>query len=106
MSAEAYGEDELRERALIRLKKRAQFRSHVITYLLVNLLHVVIWAVIWAITGSAFFWPIFPAAIWGVFVAFNWWDVYRRKEKPPKAEGPTEVQVRQEMHALRRAGSQ
>jgi hypothetical protein len=35
MSAEAYGEDELRERALIRLKKRAQFRSHVITYLLV-----------------------------------------------------------------------
>ena len=106
MSAEAYGEDELRERAPIRLKKRAQFRSHVITYLLVNLLHVVIWAVIWAITGSAFFWPIFPAAIWGVFVAFNWWDVYRRKEKPPKAEGSTEVQVRQEMHALRRAGSQ
>jgi hypothetical protein len=31
MSALTYGEDELRERAVVRLKKRAQFRSHAIT---------------------------------------------------------------------------
>lgn len=104
MSAVTYGEDELRERAVVRLKKRAQFRSHAITYVLVNVWHVVIWAVIWAATGSGFFWPIFPAAVWGVFLALNWWDVYRRKDRPPKAEGPTEEQVRQEMDALRRVG--
>jgi 2TM domain len=101
MSAVTYGEDELRERAVLRLKKRAQFRSHAITYVLVNLWHVVIWAVIWATTGYGFFWPIFPAAVWGVFLALNWWDVYRRKDKPPKAERPTEAQVCQEIDALR-----
>ena len=85
MSAVSHGEDELRERAVIRLKNRAQFRSHAITYVLVNLWHVVIWAVIWATTGSAFFWPIFPAAVWGVFLALNWWNVYRMKDK--RAEG-------------------
>jgi 2TM domain len=59
MSAVTYGEDELRERAVVRLKKRAQFRSHAITYVLVNVWHVVIWTVIWATTGFGFFWPIF-----------------------------------------------
>jgi len=44
-------------------------------------------------------WPIFPAAVWGVFLAFNWWDVHRRKD--PKPKGPTEEQVRQEMDSLR-----
>jgi 2TM domain len=104
MSDATYSEGELRERAVVRLKKRAQFRSHLITYALVNLWHVVIWAVIWALTGFSFFWPIFPAAGWGVFLALNWWDVFRRKDKPPKAEGPTEAQVRQEMDALRLKG--
>jgi hypothetical protein len=103
MSAVTYGEDKLRERAVLRLKKRAQFRTHAITYGLVNLWHVVIWAVIWATTGSRFFWPIFPAAVWGVFLALNWWNVYRRND-PPKAEGPTAEQVRQEMEALRLEG--
>jgi 2TM domain len=70
----------------------------------VNLWNVVIWAVIWATTGSAFFWPIFPAAVWGVFLALNWWNVYRMKDKLPKAKGPTEEQVLQEMDALRREG--
>jgi len=62
MSALTSGEDELRERAVVRLKKRGQFRSHSIAYVLVNVWHVVIWAVIWATTGFGFFWPIFPAA--------------------------------------------
>jgi hypothetical protein len=102
MSAGTYGEDELRERAVVRLKKRAQFRTHAITYVLVNLWHVVIWAVIWATTGFGFFWPIFPAAGWGIGLAFDWWDVYRRNDRKP--EGPTEAQVRQEMGALRLKG--
>jgi 2TM domain len=74
-----------------------------ITYVIVNVWHVVIWAVIWATTGFAFFWPIFPAVVWGVFLAVNWWNAYRRR-KDPKPEGPTEEQVRQEMDALRQEG--
>jgi hypothetical protein len=83
-----YDEDELRERAVVRLKKRAQFRSHVITYVLVNFWHVVIWAVIWATTGLRLLAGL-PGRYWSVFLALNWWDIYRRKHKPPKAEGPT-----------------
>jgi hypothetical protein len=49
--------------------------------------------------GSGFFWPIIPAAVWGVFLGLNWWNVYRRNDQKP--EGPTEAQLRQEMDALR-----
>ena len=67
--------------------------------MLVNLWHVVLWAVIWATTRSGFFWPIITAAVWGVFLALNWWNVYRRNDQKP--EGPTEAQVRQEIDGLR-----
>ena len=74
---EAAGENgrDLREEAISRLKKKRDFRAHVFIYLAVNAMLVVIWA----ITGSDFFWPIFPILGWGVGVAANAWDVYGRK---------------------------
>ncbi|MGE5155939.1 MAG: 2TM domain-containing protein [Betaproteobacteria bacterium] len=68
-------EQELREEAVQRLKKKRDFRSHVFIYVAVNAVLVVIWAV----TGAGFFWPIFPILGWGVGVAANAWDVYGRK---------------------------
>jgi hypothetical protein len=68
-------EQEIREEALERLKKKRDFRGHVFIYLAVNTMLVVIWAV----TGAGFFWPIFPILGWGVGVAANAWDVYGRK---------------------------
>ena len=65
----------LREEAIRSLRKKRDFRSHVIAYVLVNTLLVVIWLV----TGAGFFWPIFPIAGWGIGVAFNAWDVYGRR---------------------------
>ena len=63
----------LRERALKRLKKRRDFKGHVLVYLLVNTFLVIVWAM----TSAAFFWPIFPIVGWGIGVVMNAWDVWR-----------------------------
>jgi hypothetical protein len=65
-----------RDRAVQRLKKRRDFRAHLLVYVLVNGFLVVIWA----ITGSGFFWPVFPIAAWGIGLVLNAWDVYWRHE--------------------------
>ena len=84
-------EDQLRDQAVTRLKKKRDFGMHVLMYVAVNGLLVAIWA----ITGADFFWPIFPILGWGVGLAANAWDVYGRKPI-------TEQEIQQEMERLRR----
>jgi hypothetical protein len=67
----------LRDRAVRQLKKRRDFRSHLLVYVLVNAFLVVIWVLT---DPHGFFWPIFPIAAWGIGVIMNAWDVYRRQE--------------------------
>jgi hypothetical protein len=93
MEATPTTEGELRERAIVRLKKKRDFRSHIFIYVAVNVVLVVIWAV----TGAGFFWPIFPILGWGIGVAANAWDVYGRK---PIGEG----EIRREAERLRGQG--
>jgi len=81
----------LREQAIRRLKKKRDFQGHLLVYVLVNAFIVAIWAV----TGSGFFWPIFPIIGWGIGVVLNAWDVYR-------ADEPDEDRIRREMEMLRR----
>jgi hypothetical protein len=64
-----------RDRAVTRLKKRRDFRGHLLVYLLVNTFLVVIWAVT---DGHGFFWPVFPIVGWGIGVVMNAWDIYWR----------------------------
>ena len=90
MDAHTENEDDtLRQQAIERLKKKSDFRAHVLAYVMVNSFLVAIWAV----TGADFFWPIFPIFGWGIGVAFNAWDAYRRPI-------PTEEQIRREMDEL------
>jgi hypothetical protein len=89
-AASPNSEDVLREQAITRLKKKRDFLTHVVIYVLVNAMLVVIWLV----TGSGFFWPIFPIVGWGIGVAANAWDVYGRKPI-------SEDEIRQEMSRLR-----
>jgi hypothetical protein len=65
---------QLREQALERLKKRQDFRGHLLVYTLVN---AVLWT-IWALTGAGFPWPAIVMAGWGVGVVMNAYDVYWR----------------------------
>jgi len=83
-------EQQLRERALERLKKKRDFKTHVFIYVAVNAVLVAIWAA----TGAGFFWPIFVILGWGIGVAANAWDVYGRKPI-------SEEEIRREADRLR-----
>ena len=83
-------EQELRKLAVSRLKKKRDFRTHVVIYVIVNAMLVGIWAV----TGAGFFWPVFPILGWGIGVGANAWDVYGRKPI-------TEDEVQRETERLR-----
>jgi hypothetical protein len=83
-------DDQLREQARKRLKKKRDFRTHVLMYVLVNALLVVIWAV----SDSGFFWPIFPIAGWGIGLAADAWATFG--EKPI-----SEAEIDEEVEKLR-----
>jgi hypothetical protein len=88
----AQGEQDLREQALQRLKRKRDFKSHVFIYVAVNAMLVVIWAIT---SGGGLFWPIFPILGWGIGVAANAWDVYGRRPI-------TEDEIRRETDRLGR----
>jgi len=70
--------DVLRSRAVKALKKRRDFKGHLLVYLMANTFFVVIWLV--TIAPDGFFWPVFPLVGWGIGVVMNAWDVYRPEE--------------------------
>jgi 2TM domain len=78
---------EPRDRAIAQLKKRRDFRSHLLVYVLVNAFLVAIWAVT---SDHGFFWPMFVIGAWGIGVVMNAWDVYWRQDI-------TEADIQQEM---------
>ncbi|MGE5133031.1 MAG: 2TM domain-containing protein [Gemmatimonadota bacterium] len=67
---------ELRARAVKRLRKRRDFYGHLVIYILVNGFLVGIWA----ITGQGFFWPAFVLGAWGIGLLANAWDVFGRQD--------------------------
>ncbi|HEY7007635.1 MAG TPA: 2TM domain-containing protein [Jatrophihabitantaceae bacterium] len=75
--AVAADDGQLRERAVKQLKKRRDFGTHLLVYVLVNTFIVVIWVIT---TSGGFFWPIFPMVGWGIGVVMNAWDVWRGDE--------------------------
>ena len=83
-------EVELRDMAIARLKKKSEFWSHVLAYVLVNAFLVVIWTV----TGGGFFWPVFPLLGWGIGLAFHARDVFW-------GEKFSEERIRREMQHMR-----
>jgi 2TM domain len=85
-------DEEIREEALVRLKKKRDFKSHLFIYVSVNAMLVVIWAIT---SDGGLFWPIFPILGWGIGVAANAWDVYGRRPI-------TEEEIRREAERLRR----
>jgi len=91
MSTETLINDEsLREAAVQRLKKRQDFRAHLLVYALSN---AMVW-IVWAFTGTGFPWPVFITAFWGIGLIMNAYDVYGR--------GPIrEADVQREIERLR-----
>jgi hypothetical protein len=90
VEAGADSEQQLREKAVERLKKKRDFKTHLFIYVAVNAALVAIWAA----TGAGYFWPIFVILGWGIGVVANAWDVYGRKPI-------SEEEIRRETERLR-----
>lgn len=84
-------EQELRARAIGRLKLKQHFWGALVTWIALSVLFVVIWAV----TGMGGFWPIWPIIGVGIGVVATGIRAFG-----PGAGGPTESQIAQEMKRL------
>lgn len=67
--------DPRREAAIQRLKEKRDFRTHVFSFLGVNILLYAIWA----ISGFGFPWPVFVTVFWGFGVAAHAWSIWGEK---------------------------
>lgn len=86
-------EDPLRQQALLQLRKKREFYSHLLAYLFINAALVAIW---FALGRHHFFWPIFPILGWGMGLFFHAWDTF--------GQPPSEERIRREMTRLRPRG--
>jgi hypothetical protein len=82
-------EEDLRQRAIKRVKAKRDLKGHLLVYACVNVLLIGIWY----ITGAGFFWPLFVLFGWGIGVVMNIWDVYTPET--------TEEKIAEEMERLR-----
>ncbi len=88
-------EVDLRAEAVQRLRKKRDFRAHLVAYVLVNAFLWAIWGVVWLTSGPWFPWPLFALFGWGIGVAFHAWDVYGSRVI-------TEEEIRREEARLQR----
>jgi fatty acid desaturase len=65
-----------RAQALERLQAKRRFQRHALIYAVVIGLLVVIWALT---NFGNYFWPIWPALLWGIALAIHGWTVYGRR---------------------------
>jgi hypothetical protein len=84
-------DDDLREQALQRLRKKRDLVGHLVAYVVINAAFVGIWA----FSGGGYFWPGWILLGWGVGVVLNVWDVYFRRPI-------TDADVDREVTRLRR----
>jgi hypothetical protein len=85
----------LRDQALARLKRKREFRNHVVVFVAVN---VLLW-LIWAFSDDRGFpWPAFVTVFWGIGTAMQGWSVYGRRRPISDQE------IEQEMQRMRSGG--
>lgn len=65
-----------REAAIKRIKAKRGFTTHLVVYVLVNLVLVIVWASVSAATGLRYFWPIWILTGWGIGLAMHAWSVF------------------------------
>ena len=68
-------DEERRAVAVKRLEEKRDFRTHVVTYVVVNAFLVGIWAV----TGGDYFWPVWPILGWGIGLVLHAWSVFGQR---------------------------
>lgn len=67
--------DDPRARALAQIEKRRAFQRTVLGFAAVSVLLVVIWAV----SGTGFFWPVFPILGMGIALGMQGYNTFARR---------------------------
>ncbi len=80
-------DQERRDAAIKRIKDKRDFKTHAVSYVVVNLFLIGVWAV----SGGGYFWPGWVMAGWGIGLVLHGWQTYRG-ERPI-----TEEDIQREM---------
>ena len=73
---------DVRTAALKSLRRKREFKDHVITYITVNSVLIAIWLITAVLWDAWFPWPIFPLAGWGIGLALHAWSTFGPTSKP------------------------
>ena len=87
-------EEQLRQQALRKLKRKRDFWHDVMAYVIVNAFLIGIW---YFASGAGYFWPGWVLLGWGIGLAFHAWDTFGRRDI-------TEADVKKEMERQRQQG--
>jgi hypothetical protein len=86
-------DEQLREEAVARLKRRRSFWRMLTTYLIMNAFFILVWA----LTGAGYFWPGWVLIGWGIGLAFT----AARAFGPGGSSGPpSEREIEEEMRKM------
>ena len=90
-------EEEIYKKARERVEEKKGFFTHLIVYILVNILLVIIWAFP---AGGGFPWFVFPLGGWGIGLIFHFLGVFVFS----KETGWERREVEKEAERLRKSG--
>jgi len=82
--------EELREQAIKAIKRKRDFKAHLVTHVIVN----AFLAAVWYMTSPGYFWPGWAMGGWGIGVAFNVWDAYGRHAERPQRTAIASISTR------------
>jgi hypothetical protein len=74
-------DQERRDAAIKRIKDKRDFKTHAVSYVVVNIFLIGVWAV----SGGGYFWPGWVMAGWGIGLVLHGWQTYRGER--PITEG-------------------
>ncbi len=80
-------DQERRDVAIKRIKDKRDFKTHAVSYVVVNIFLIGVWA----LSGGGYFWPGWVMAGWGIGLVLHGWQTYRG-ERPI-----TEEDIQREM---------
>ena len=87
-------EQALRDQAVRQLRRKREFWTDIVAYVVVNAFLVGIW---YFVSGRGYFWPGWVMAGWGIGLVLHAYEVYGRRPI-------TDAEVQREMERQRRKG--
>lgn len=89
-------DNDLRQLAVDRLRKRREFSQHLAVFVVVNFVLGLIWLFT---TPGGFYWPMFPLLVWGIGIFFHALDAFSSVFSPVS---PSNEQIEREIARLTR----